>query len=447
MTVLREGETFAGFRVGGCIHAGSGVRLYRVKYAEGLADPGFPMVLKLPAGSERASDAGALRCEVEQQLLPALGGPHVPRFVAAGRVQDQPYLVREYVPGQTLAQWLQQPQRPTVEEVVRLAVALGHAVHSLHAQQVLHLDLQPGHVLVREDGRIVLLGLGRARRAGWPDFWSGQTPDAAQAAPTWAPEQLAGRRDEPRSDIHAIGVMLYQLLTGALPLDRRDGRLAGWRRRWLGPLPLRHHRPLLPDWLQDVVLRCLAYEPQRRYAALGPFVFDLQHRPVGAGRLPPGRMAGWRSRLAGAAAAAAGQATVVLVVLPVQDMPEDWQQSLRAAATRLLGAGGQTRLLCVTVLEPALPGQDEAAALRLQQLRLRHWARPMAQQSQALACEVLVGGDAATAVLACARRHLAGHVVLGLPAAQDVAAWQPLLAQGDVAVTVVGPPGRGLAAG
>ncbi|MFN7196110.1 MAG: hypothetical protein ACK4MJ_02940, partial [Hylemonella sp.] len=92
-------------------------------------------------------------------------------------------------------------------------------------------------------------------------------------------------------------------------------------------------------------------------------------------------------------------------------------------------------------------GQDEAAALRLQQLRLRYWVRPLAQQGQALACEVLVGGDAATAVLACARRHLAGHVVLGLSAAEDVVAWQALLAQGEVAVTVVGPPGRGLAAG
>ncbi|MGD9549572.1 MAG: serine/threonine protein kinase, partial [Burkholderiaceae bacterium] len=147
MKLLEAGAQVDGFRVLECIHAGGMAHIYRVEYAQGAPDPGFPMAMKIPRMTAGDGAENIVSFEVELQILPALTGPHVPRFVAAGDLQRLPYLVMEYIPGQTLEHWLGQSLEP--EEIARLGAAMADAAHSLHQQNACHLDLKPGNVLFK----------------------------------------------------------------------------------------------------------------------------------------------------------------------------------------------------------------------------------------------------------------------------------------------------------
>ena len=160
----------------------------------------------------------------------------MPRFVAAGDLENIPYLVMEYVQGQTLQDWLDAPKRPSVELMARLGAAVAVAVHSLHQQNTVHLDLKPANVLMRPDGNALLLDFGLSCHAHFPDLLAEQLRKAV-GSPAWiAPEQVVGVRGDLRSDIFAIGVMLYELATGELPfgepaLPAACGNDCGWIRR------------------------------------------------------------------------------------------------------------------------------------------------------------------------------------------------------------------------
>ena len=227
MKLLETGSELDGFVVGECLHYGSMAHIYHVTYAQGAREPGFPMVMKVPRMTAGDGAENIVSFEVEHQILQALTGPHVPRFVAAGDLERMPYLVMEYITGRTLEHWLEQPERATVDTVVKLGVAMAHAVHSLHQQNTVHLDLKPANVLVRDDGRVVLLDFGLSCNAHFPDLLAEQLRRAV-GSPAWmAPEQVVGVRGDPRSDIFAIGVMLYQLLTGQRPFAEESAEGEG----------------------------------------------------------------------------------------------------------------------------------------------------------------------------------------------------------------------------
>ena len=150
MKLLEPGAELDGFIVEECIHSGGMAHIYRVHYAqterEGARDPGFPLAMKVPRMTAADGAENIVSFEVEHRIMQVLTGSHVPRFVAAGDLENVPYLVMEYVHGKTLDQWLEAPQRPTVDELVQLGAATALAVHSLHQQDTVHLDLSLIHI-------------------------------------------------------------------------------------------------------------------------------------------------------------------------------------------------------------------------------------------------------------------------------------------------------------
>ncbi|RYY82406.1 MAG: serine/threonine protein kinase, partial [Comamonadaceae bacterium] len=253
MTRLHPGDQVDGFTIHEPLHAGGMAHLYRVGYADGRPDPGFPMVMKVPRMGGGDGAENIVGFEVELLVLQALSGPHVPRFVAAGDLDRLPYLVMEAVPGQTLQQVLDEargaaaPLEP--DAVARLGHAVALAAHSLHQQNAVHLDLKPANVILRPDGVAVLIDFGLSWHAHLPDLLAEELRTAV-GSPAWiAPEQVVGVRGDPRSDVFAIGVMLYELATGELPFGE-PGTAGGMRQRlWLDPLPPRARRADLPPWL------------------------------------------------------------------------------------------------------------------------------------------------------------------------------------------------------
>ena len=278
MKRLMPGTLIDGFLVGDCLHVGGMAHIYQVSYAGAAHRETFPMVMKVPRMSEGDGAENIVGFEVELQILSVLTGTHVPRLVAAGDLEKLPYLVMEYVPGRTLQQRLDEADEPLPPaEIARLGVAVANAVHSLHQQEVCHLDLKPANVLMRPDGSAVLIDFGLSCHAHYPDLLAEELRPAV-GSPTWmAPEQVVGVRGDPRSDIFAIGVMLYELATRELPFGNPETTGGLRQRLWMDPVPPRKWRPDLPEWLQEAILRCLQSEAARRYASAAHLAFDLSH--------------------------------------------------------------------------------------------------------------------------------------------------------------------------
>ena len=457
MKLMQPGTELDGFTIEDCIHSGSMAHIYRVRYSRGAPDPGFPMVMKVPRMTAGDGAENIVSFEVEHQILQAVSGSHVPRFVAAGDLQRVPYLVMEYVQGQTLQHWLDQPQRPAAAELARLGVAVAMAAQSLHEQNTVHLDLKPANVLMRPDGTAVLLDFGLSCNALYPDLLAEQLRKAV-GSPAWmAPEQVVGIRGDPRSDIFAIGVMLYQLATGELPFGA-PATAGGLRQRlWMDPLPPRKLQPQVPPWLQEVTLRCLEPEAAKRYPSAAHLALDLRNPEqvtvTGRGMRTEGtglathlkrwlKAAGMAYQPSPLPARQIAEVPIVMVALPHEDITDATLYSLRQAAARSLGTRPGARLACVTVISPgssdtAGDATSETSVHRRHLARLQQWAQPLALPGRQSSCHVLESGDVAAALVSFA---VGNHVnVLVLGAATHGLKMQRLLATVPIKVAMAAP--------
>ncbi|MDT7519211.1 bifunctional serine/threonine-protein kinase/universal stress protein [Rhodoferax sp. TBRC 17660] len=432
MKLLEPGEVLDGFRIEACIHSGGMAHIYRVVYADGRPGPGFDMAMKVPRMTAGDGAENIVSFEVECQIMQALSGPHTPRFVAAGDLVHVPYLVMEYVQGRTLQHWLDGPQLD-VADITRLGAAVARAAHALHQQNTVHLDLKPANVLIREDGSAVLLDFGLSCHAHFPDLLAEQLRKAV-GSPAWiAPEQVVGVRGDPRSDVFAIGVMLYQLCTAELPFGEPLTQAGLRQRLWMDPVPPRKRRPEVPAWLQEVVLRCLEPEAAKRYPSAAHLAFDLAH-PTQVHVTQRGtniqgtpfrthfkrwiKAAGMHYQPSPLPAQQLEEVPIVMVAVPHKDASDATLYSLRQAVARSLGTRPGARLACVTVISGSQTSasddsKSETHVHRRYLSALRQWAQPLDHPGHQMSCHVLESSDVAQALLDYARGNQVSVIVMG----------------------------------
>jgi nucleotide-binding universal stress UspA family protein len=431
--ILDAGTEIDGFRIGSWIHTGGMAIIYTV--TGGPHDPGFPLVMKVPRLGPGEPVESVVSFEVEQMVLSAVKGPHVPRLVATGDLERHPFLVMEHVEGRPLTEWVERAPLPA-EEVAPLGAALATALHALHLQETIHLDVKPSNVIIRPSGEAVLVDFGLARHAHYPDLLAEEIRSPIGSAPYVSPEQVMGVRWEPRSDVFALGVVLYELATGELPFGDTSSRSALRRRLWRDPVPPRARVPSVPEWLQEVILRCLDPLPGGRYPSAAQAAFDLadpEHVGITArgrrtrrdGPFPvlrrwlkaigvePGEGPAPTGRLAGP--------SIVLVAIATQHLDEPQLEALREAVRRMRAMGGAQRLACITVIKPApeLGGSTEEEAATSQRIKhlvlLRHWAEPLGLGPGQISFHVIESGDAADAIVKYARMNHVDHLLIGAP--------------------------------
>ena len=437
MKLLNPGHLIDGFEVEACLHAGGMAHIYKVVYAP--SDDGtrraaeFPMAMKIPRMTTSDGAENIVSFEVELQILADLKGPHVPRFVAAGDLSRVPYLVMEYIDGKTLQHWLDHRESLTVPEMAALGAAMARAAHSLHQQNVCHLDLKPANVLIRPNGSAVMLDFGLSCHAQYPDLLAEELRKAV-GSPVWiSPEQVVGVRGDPRSDIFAIGVMLYELATGELPFGQ-PATAAGMRQRlWMDPPPPRKYRPDFPEWLQEVILRCLEPVAADRYPSASHLAFDLTHpdqvKVTERGKKTKGtgfwthfkrwvRASGMAYSPSPLPAHQIEQVPIIMVAVPHQDVSDATLYSLREAVARSLGIRPGARLACVTVISSGLTSSTEAdkgetQVHRWHLSRLQQWAQPLDLAGHQTSFHVLESGDVADALLRYAEGNQVNMLILG----------------------------------
>lgn len=427
----RPGDVIDGFRVEAELHAGG----MGVVYAVSGGAAGFPLVMKVPRLGYGEPGEAILSYEVEQTVLGALRGPHVPRLVASGDVAVRPYLVMERIEGPSLHERAERAPLPP-EEVARLGAAVATAVHALHQQEAIHLDLKPSNVLFRAGGEAVLIDLGVAAHARYPDLLAEELRRPIGSAPYVSPEQVLGVRSDPRSDLFALGVILYQLATGRLPFGAPTTPAGLRKRLFRDPVPPSALVPAVPPWLQEVVLRCLEPDARQRYASAAQLAFDLSHPDqvvLGERARRTRRRAGLRGLLRWLRAAGRepaqppgptaqlSTAPILLAAIATAHGNEAQFEALREVAARLLAQRGETRLACVTVVRPTPElgppdGAESAARQRVRHLvLLRHWAEPLRLPPGRVSFHVIEASDAAAALVDYARANHVDHVILGAP--------------------------------
>jgi len=436
MKRLEAGTELDGFRIGDCLHAGGMAHIYQVTYADARPAP-FAMVMKVPRMTAGDGAENIVGFEVEHQILQVLQGTHVPRFVAAGDLVHLPYLVMEHVQGQTLQQRLdtltQERSHASVAELSRLGAAIARAAHSLHQQNTCHLDLKPANVLLHPDGHAVLLDFGLSCHAHYPDLLAEELRQAV-GSPAWiAPEQVVGVRGDPRSDIFAIGVMLYELATGELPFGNPQTQGGMRQRLWMDPTPPRRLRADLPEWLQEVVLRCLAPEAAKRYPSAAHVAFDLEHpeqvKVTKRGQQVQGtpffthlkrwfKAAGMHYQPSPLPSQQIEEVPILMVAIPHQDVSDATLYSLRQAVARSLGIRPGARLAVVTVISPNQSSTSESAnsetTLHRQYLTMLHqWAQPLDLAQHQTSFHVLEASDVANAIVRYAEGNHVSMIVLG----------------------------------
>ena len=440
---VESGAIIDGYRVGERLHSGGTGHIFHVT-APPEKDPGFPLLMKVPGVGKAEPTIGIESFEMESMILPVLSGRSVPRFVAAGSITETPYIVMERIEGETLSRIVARAPL-LLAEVVAIGAALADALHAVHVQEVNHLDLKPENFMLRPSGEAVLLDFGFARHARYPDLLAEATFFAAGSAAYMSPEQLNNSRNDPRSDIFALGVLIFQLATDDLPFGEPK-TYAGLRDRlWKAPTPPRAINEGIAPWLQEVILHCLTHEAADRYQSAAHVSFDLRHpehvvlttrahRIHRAGLLAQaGRW--WRARRAPEAPVRrrignATQAPMIMVAVDTENMDDERQPALQAAARELVAAKPDSRLICVSAIRAAPLGEgstdaDTASGKHLEhKTRLRHWVDPMKLPSSRLSLHVVEAANAADALLELAQANHVDLIVLGAPKPEQHAfAW------------------------
>ena len=277
---------------------------------------GRPVALKLLAENLSAEEALRERFVREAQLAARLSHPNVVQVFDSGEQDGRPFLVMEYVEGQSLADAVRErgklPPAVVADIADQVCAGLAHA----HAQGLVHRDLKPGNLLRREDGCVKIADFGIARAAESTRLT--QVGTVLGTATYLAPEQAAGAEATPASDLYTLGVTLYELLTGSppyriesladLPAVQRDGVIPP---------------PEAPPQLAGAVMWCLAVDPARRPRSapeLGQAIAAPPRHPATAPTTVMPRPGGWAPPVRHISprwwvAAAAVLAVVVLVVV------------------------------------------------------------------------------------------------------------------------------------
>jgi eukaryotic-like serine/threonine-protein kinase len=419
------------FRIEDCVHIGGMATLWCV------SRPGstMPMLMKVPKVGEGEDPAAIVSFEMEQMILPRLSGVHVPKFVATGDFAAQPYIVMERIGGATLLARVPDLPLPYAE-VADIGVKVATALDDLHRQHVIHLDVKPSNVMFRPAGEAVMIDFGLSHHDQLPDLMQAEFRLPFGSAPYMAPEQLLGVRHDPRSDLFALGVLLYFFSTGVRPFGESE-TLRGMRRRlWRDPVPPRRLMPDYPPWLQEIVLRCIEIEPAWRYPTAAQLAFALSHpsqvkltaRSERLKRDPWttvlrrrfNRDLTW-ARAEPALAAKLASAPIVAVAVDLAEGSAAVNDALRVAAGRILATLPSARLACINVLKLGLITLDttldeHGRNKHIDRLvALRHWAEPLKLEDQRLTVHVLEAIDPASAILEFAQANRADHILIGAP--------------------------------
>ncbi|MBX9624344.1 MAG: serine/threonine protein kinase [Gemmataceae bacterium] len=237
-------------------------------------DPGLDrlVALKIPRPVEHGPAVWRDRFLAEARAAATLHHPNICPVYEFGEADGRPYLTMAYIPGETLADRLGRAGPLPVPEAVALVRTAARAMAEAHDRGIVHRDLKPANVMIDRRGQPVVMDFGLALRTAASDDLRLTLSGVAMGTPAYMPPEQAGGEHEaigPPADVYALGVILYELLTGRVPFRERSfGKLLAQIVRD-PPAPPSGFNPAVDPALDALILTALEKEPGRRFATAG----------------------------------------------------------------------------------------------------------------------------------------------------------------------------------
>ncbi len=343
-------ETSSEFPVRGDIFAG------RYDIIEELGSGGMGKVYRVfdkRLGEEAAlkllrSDIAADRKAVERfrneiKVARKIGHAHVCRMYDLYEEDDGIFITMEYVPGEDLKSLIRRAGALSVARAVELTKQIGEGLAEAHRLGVVHRDLKPQNIMIDRQGRAKIMDFGIARRLEGPDITAEGmiigTPDYM------APEQVNAESVDARTDIYALGLILYEMLTSRLPFEAETGLAVALKHKTETPLSPRNFNPQLSEALERLILKCLSKQRDQRFASASEFLDELTHLE----KTPPGEPVRAPKEKASTLAPGERECINSIAVLPFKDLSpgRDQDYFCEGLAEELINALAQVKGLSI----------------------------------------------------------------------------------------------------
>jgi eukaryotic-like serine/threonine-protein kinase len=273
MTTIHAGEQLDHYRIENLVARSGMASIFRGTDLE----TGRPVAIKIPHPEMESDPVLYDRFKREQAIGTRLDHPGVMK-VYDDEDRSRIYMVMEWVDGRLLRQVLNEQKKLPVERAVKITTRICDALDYIHKNGVVHRDLKPENVMVDSDDNIKLIDFGIASNAGSRRLTFAKLSQTMGTPDYISPEQVKGKRGDGRSDIYALGVMLYEMLTGKVPFTGPNPFVIMNDRLLNNPVPPRELDPEISSELQEIIYRALERDPKNRYATAAEFAHDLQHQ-------------------------------------------------------------------------------------------------------------------------------------------------------------------------
>ncbi|MHC5212560.1 MAG: protein kinase domain-containing protein [Planctomycetota bacterium] len=266
-------DLIPGYTVLSEIHRGA----QGVVYEAVRESTGKRVAIKVMREGPHAGEMNRARFEREIAVLAQMRHPNIVSVHDSGSSAGSFYFVMDLIEGWPLDEYVERHEL-SVKASLRLFADIARAVNAAHLHGVIHRDIKPGNIRIDEDGQPHVLDFGLAKLEDGEPSTMTTTGQFIGTLPWSAPEQSDGSASlvDVRTDVYALGVILFEMLTGRLPYDLDGGPLEAMERiRSSDPIRPRKLRPEIDDEVETIVLTCLAKEPERRYQTAGELARDV----------------------------------------------------------------------------------------------------------------------------------------------------------------------------
>src|SRR5260370_12699973 len=255
---------------------------------------GLPVAIKIPHPEMEADPLFFDRFQREAEIGRKLNHPGVIKVLRDGG-ESRGEMAMEWVDGRLLRQVLNGRGKHSPEMAIRITLGILRALDYIHSHGVVHRDLKPENIMVDDQDRVKLIDFGIAGNVGARRLTFSKLTQAMGTPDYISPQQVQSKRGDARSDLYAVGVMLYEMLTGKLPFTGAHPFVIMNDRLLNNPIPPREIDPEISLQLQEIIYRALERDPKNRYPNAHQFILDLEHPDqVGVAERP--ELRDWRNR-------------------------------------------------------------------------------------------------------------------------------------------------------
>ncbi|UFS75858.1 bifunctional protein-serine/threonine kinase/phosphatase [Tardiphaga sp. 37S4] len=273
--LLEARAVFDGYRIVRELHGSSRSHIYLAIDLES----GEQIVIKIPSIDLRDDPVYLKRFMIEEWVARRIDSAHVLKPCRQSRKRNYLYIVAEFIEGQTLKQWMLDNPKPDLETVRGITEQIARGLQAFHRMEMIHQDIRPDNIMIDKTGTVKIIDFGSTRVNGVAEADSpGKHSDILGTPQYTAPELFLGKRATSSSDLYALGILTYQMLSGTLPYGAEVAKATtAAQHRKLRYRSLLNDASDIPEWIDGVLRKAVHPDPAKRYDELSEYVYDLRN--------------------------------------------------------------------------------------------------------------------------------------------------------------------------